>query len=444
MRTLACLALMLLLVLVPGCPVRKFEVRMHRTDDGKVRRELTVWTKNDAGTSAPKPDVLEAARLAYRDPGKEIDPKHSFAGSFEENLPADLVHQGLTNHAFVGQSICPLGRVVTYVERMPGRNDLNALLTDAEELADTLARVWVGWARQQPSLQADPEKLEKLAAFIEGDLRNDLLNIMLMGWRAVTRGNILDNAELADEDKSQSSWWKVDLLGGVSYLVERGYYRPDEVPVPLAISNRVGVRGILRKAAAAMGCAEDGPWPAALERLRDPEAVDAAFEQGLAAAGLTSEAFEQQYAPLMPEIFGTSTRGRVVWQCQTPPLETNGDWDEEKHELAWEAAGRQGCETPQLLFAIWAEPDEEFQKEHLGSVMLAGEPLTKYLGWRAGLAPTELSEWDAFIAGLRPDQDVVKELEQFQFATPTTKPSTMPAEMAASDLTYGAKLILGR
>jgi hypothetical protein len=444
MRKLAFFAVLLPLVLAPGCPVRKFEVRMNRTDDGKVQRELTVWTSEDSKTTAPSPDVLDAAKLAYGDSGNEVDEKFSFVGTFEARLPADLVHEGLANHAFVGTSTCPMGSVVTYVERMPGRSDLVALLTDAGELADTFARVWVAWARQQPSLQADPEKLEKLVAFIEGDLRNDALNIMLMGWRAVTRGNILEDAALDEENEDESDLWQAEYLGGVSYLVERGYYRPDEVALLHESNGRVVMRGILRKAAAAMGCAEDGPWPAALEQLRDPNAVEAAFEQGLAAIGLTSEQLEAQYAPLLPEIFGTSTRGRVVWQCPAPPLETNGDWDEEKHELAWEAEGRQGCETPQLLYAFWAEPDEPFQNEHLGSVMLVGEHLADYIAWRAGLVAAQRNEWDAFIAGLQPDRDVVKQLEQFQFATPTTKPSTMPADAAAGDLTQGAKLILGR
>jgi len=445
MRRIALLAVVLPFVLAPGCPVRKFEVTMMPAEDGSVHRELTVWTEDGETISAPAEDVLGVAKGAYEDAGSADGNKQRFAATFTEVLPADLVHEGLSNHGFVGTTGCPLGRVVTYVERMPGRNDLYALLAGAEELADTAAQVWVAWARQQPSLQAEPEKLAKLVTFIEHELRNDALNIMLMGWRAVTRGNILEDAELDDEDERVSALWLAEFLGGVSYLVERGYFRPSEVGLLDKDDGRTAVLGVLRRATAAMGYGDDEPWPAALERLRDPDAVEVAFEQGLKLAGLTPAELEQRYAPLMPEIFGTSTRGRVVWQGRAQPLETNGTWDEEKRELSWEAVGRQGCETPQLLYASWAEPDEAFQKEHLGRVMLEGEGLAQYVVWRAGLSAAQRREWSAFVAGLRPGENLVDELKQFRFSAPTTLPSTMPAEGAAGEeVTRGAKLILGQ
>ena len=443
MKKLAFFAVVLPFVLAPGCPVHKFEVKMNRTDDGKVRRELTVWTSDDSKISEPAPDVLETARLAYGGTGNEVNKKHSFADTFAEALPADLIHEGLNNHGFVGTTSCPMGQVVTYVERMPGRNDLFALLAGAEELADTVARVWVAWARQEPSLRREPEKLEKLVTFIEDELRNDALNLMLMGWRAVTRANTLEDAD-PDKGEPGTDFWQVEVLGGVSYLVERGYFRPREVALLHEDGGHVALRGVLRKAAAAMGCEADEPLPPALERLSDPDAAEAAFEQGLTLIGLTSEELEQRYAPLLPEIFGTGTWGRVVWHCPARPLETNGAWDEEKRELAWEAAGRQGCETPQLLYAIWAEPDETFQNEHLGSVMLEGERLTKYVSWRVGLSAVQRREWDAFITGLRPSKDVLEELKEFRFSTPPTMPSTQPADQADEGVTRGAKLILGQ
>ncbi len=442
MKKFALLAIVLPCVLAPGCPVRKFEITMKKAADGSVHRELTVWTEDGETISAPAEDVLGAAKGAYGDAGSADGNKQRFAATFTEVLPADLIHEGLTNHGFVGTTSCPMGRVVTYVERMPGRNDLYALLAGAEELADTVAKVWVAWAQQQPSLQAEPKKLAKLVTFIEGELRNDALNIMLMGWRAVTRGNILEDAELDQDSESLSGLWQAEFLGGVSYLVERGYFRPSEVALLDKDDGRTAVHGVLRKASAGMGYGDDEPWPAALERLRDPDAVEAAFEQGLKLAGLTPAELEQRYAPLMPEIFGTSTRGRVVWQGRAQPLETNGTWDEEKRELSWEAVGRQGCETPQLLYASWAEPDEAFQKEHLGRVMLEGERLAQYVVWRAGLSATQRREWSAFIADLRPGESLVGELKQFRFSKPTTMPSTMPAQDSDEGVTRGAELIL--
>ena len=289
--------------------------------------------------------------------------------------------------------------------------------------------------------EREPEKLEKLVTFIEDELRNDALNLMLMGWRAVTRANTLEDAD-PDKGEPGTDFWQVEALGGMSYLVERGYFRPGEVALLHEDGGRVALRGVLRKAAAAMVCEADEPLPPALARLRDPDAAEAAFARGLTASGLTAEDLEQRYTRLLPEILGTGTRGRVVWHCSARPLETNGAWEEEKRELSWEAVGRQGCETPQLLYAIWAEPDEAFQEEHLGRVMLAGERLTRYVGWRAGLSAAQRSEWEAFVVGLQPSEELVERLKEFRFSTPTTMPSSQPVDQADEKPPRGAKLIL--
>lgn len=446
MKRLAFLAVVPPLVLASGCPVHKFEITMRPTEDGGVQRELTVWTEDGQTVNLPGEDVLGAAEKAYGDDGRADGNKRRFGGRFAEILPEDLVHEGLTSHGFVGTSRCALGRVVTYVEQMPGRNDLRALLAEIGEVADTLAQVWVAWARQQPSLQAEPEKLERLVAFIEGELRNDALNLMLIGWRGVTSGSILEDAQLNDEDERLSGLWQAELLGAASYLVQRGYFRPDEIALLRDDESgaAVAMRGILRKAAAAIGCAEEERWPAALERLRTPEAVVAAFEQGLTSAGLSQDEFEEQYMSLMPEILGTGTRGRIVWQGRAQPLETNGTWDGKERELSWDAEGRQGCETPQLLYAIWAEPDKESQIEHFGRVMLEGERLVEYVAWRAGVSAAQCREWDAFIAGLQPSEELADRLERFRFSAPATMPSTQPAIGGEPEITRGARLILGR
>ena len=177
MRRITLFAVVLPFVLAPGCPVRTFEVRMNQGQDSKVHRTLTVWTQDDGSIHAPAEDVLETAKGAYGDADQADGDKQRFAGTFAESLPADLIHEGLTNHGFVGTTRCPMGRVVTYVERMPGRDDLFALIAGAEELADIAARVWVAWARQEPSLQREPEKLEKLIVFIEGELRDLGINL---------------------------------------------------------------------------------------------------------------------------------------------------------------------------------------------------------------------------------------------------------------------------
>lgn len=441
MKKVALLALLLPLVMALNCPANKFAIVMERTPEGKVQRELTVWTGDGSDASEPKEHVLAAAQSAYGGAGAKVGKKQRFSATFAESLPADLVHEGLPNYGFLGTSACPMGRVFTYVERMPGRNDPAELVATANKLADTVTRAMAAWARAQPSLQQEPEKLERLVSFLETELRNDLLNVLLMGWQAVIRGNALHDVGLDEEDDVREFWY-TESLRAASYIVEHGYFLPDEIPLLSEDSGRVIWRGILRKVAREIGCVDGEPLPAALVRLGEPDEFQAAFEQGLKAIGLTMDEFEQQYASALPALFGNDTNGQVVWRCRIKPLRTNGAWDEEKSELAWEATGRQGCETPQLLFAIWPEPDEAFQCEHLGRIMLEGQRLAEYVTWRAGLTDEQLAEWKAFVAELRPGPELIDRLKAFRFSTPTTKPSTMPTEQAADDPTRGAKLIL--
>lgn len=440
MRRLVLLVGGLSLCFTLGCPERKFKIAMQRAPDGRVQRELTVWTADGGKISVPREDVLAAAQAAYEGAGTITDDKHGFSGTFTEGLPADLVHDGLANQGLFVSSESRMGRVLTYLERMPGRTDLVELLTVGEQVADTLTRALSAWARKQPALQNEPEKLERLAAFLETELRRDLLNVLLMGWHAVTRATALEEAG-SSESAPGERFWQAEVGRIGAYLVERGYLRPSEIACLTDGFEPVIRRGVIRKAARALGSGPDEPLPDVLARLDDPAALEAAANEGLAAIGVTEEELDQLFASVLPGFFGTGTNGEVAWRGVAQPLRTNGVWDEHARELRWEARGRQGCETPQLLLAVWAEPDEPYQREHFGRVVLAGEPLYEYAGWRAGLSSAECVEWDAFVESLRPGSGLPEQLAQFRFSDqpspPTAAPATQPSEPPR-----GAALIL--
>jgi hypothetical protein len=441
MRKTALLALLLPLVLAPGCPARKFEITMERTPDGKVQRGLTIWTEENGNVSAPSEDVLAAARAAYAGAGAPDGEKQRFSGVFAEALPADLVHEGLGNHGLFGVSHSRMGSVYTYVERMPGQPNLVELFRVGEHFADTLVRALTTYARQHLELQNEPEKLTRLETFLQTEFRDDVLNLLLMGWQVAIRMRAVADIGIEPPEDHQESFFYVEAARAVNYLVERGYLRADEIPGLLEDEMaRVIQHGVLRKIAVVLGHPADGPWPPALAKLDDPDELEHVLKAAGNSIGMTDEEFGQLLEPVMPSFLGAGTSGRVVWHCAIEPTYTNGTWQPDKGELQWDAEGREGCDPPQMLFAVWAEPDEAFQKEHLGRVMLDGERLAKYGGWRAGLSATQRSEWDAFLASLRPDKDVLEKLKQFRFSTPTTTPSTMPAE---TEPTRGAKLILG-
>jgi hypothetical protein len=444
MRKTAFLALLLPLVMALNCPADRFAIVMERTPDGKVQRELTVWTAEGEDVNPPAEEVLATARSAYDDPGTEVDQKHRFSGTFADRLPPDLVHAGLTNCGVFGSHRSRMGSVLVYMERMPGQPNLVELFRRGEQFTDTLVQALSAWARQQPSLGREPEKLEKLISFLQTEFRDDVLNAMLMGWQAIVRGQGMEDRRLEAADNAEEEFWTAEWLRLANYAVERGYLRPDELPLLSDDSGPLVYRAVLRKAASAMGYSPTEPLPPGLAEIADPDDFDTVLGIGLNAISVSAEEFEEQISPALPMIFGRSTGGTVVWRCKIEPLLTNGTWKAEECEVSWDAAGREGCTPPQLLFAAWAEPDEPFQQRHLGRVMLEGEALAEYIAWQAGLTPPRQAEWDAFVDGLQPGPDLFENLRKFRFRSPEPSPSTAPATAPAEEIVRGAKLILGR
>jgi hypothetical protein len=109
-------------------------------------------------------------------------------------------------------------------------------------------------------------------------------------------------------------------------------------------------------------------------------------------------------------------RLKVRLACPVEPHVTNGEWDGELRQVTW--SGSIGAESAPALFsyAVWAEPDAEFQAEHFGRVVLGGEDLGEYVIWRSGLTEDEGRQWDEFVSGLKPGADLEDELEGFGFA----------------------------
>jgi hypothetical protein len=448
MRRIALLAVGLLtllpLVLAPGCPVHTFEVVMERTDDGKVRRELTVWTADGETISEPAADVLAAAQAAYDALGQEVEKKQQFSGVFAYTLPADLTHEGLGNYGLCATSHSRMGDVLVYVERMPGLSDLVEVCRRGERFADTFVDAATAWARQQPVLQNEPERLEKLEAFLLTEFRDDVLNVLLMGWHAVTRLSfVADRGGDSDLDP-ENPLLQAEAFRFINYAAERGYLPPGTELLATEPLAETVYRGALRKAAQAMGYTQVDPLPPPLDGLVDPNDATAALESGLKAINVAPEEFSAVLEPVMPEILGGNTRGRIVWRCKAEPISSNGTWDAEQGALSWQGLGRKGCAMPQLFFAIWAEPDEVFQQTRFDKVVLCGESLQEYVEWLESLHADQRFEWDTFLDSLEPGPGLVGKLESFRFRSPPTMPASAPATQPSEGVPRGAALILDR
>jgi hypothetical protein len=129
-------------------------------------------------------------------------------------------------------------------------------------------------------------------------------------------------------------------------------------------------------------------------------------------------------------MFGTSSSFTVTWRCPYPPVQTNGKWDEERKELSWAARGRETITPAQMLFAIWAEPAEDYQRTRFGQVALRGEALEAHVNWYQGLSARDQAMWDAFIETLRPGEELIAELERFRLPDASAASPGEPTEGA--------------
>ena len=423
MRKAALLATLLPLVLAPSCPVRRFEVVMESTPDAKVRRELTIWVEEDGRARQPEQDMLDQAQAAYGSAEQAVKGKRTFAGTFAQVLPTDLIHEALTNFALFATTRAPMGAVSCYTEQLPGERRPVEVARAGLTFTNTLVQALTAYVRQHPEIAGEPEKCEKLIGFLETEFRDDVLSMLLIGWQASARLSAVMDSEPRKESPEESVAY-AELFRALSYLVERGYLRADDMALVSEESPAVVARGIIRKIAGVLGYSPTDPLPPALAKLTNPEELDRVLDAGLALIDVSRNEFEGLLEPALPDlVFPNVTEGTVTWRCSAKPLCTNGTWDADDKELRWEGRGRKGCWPPQVLFAVWAQPNASFQREHFGAVAVDGEALTLYVAWREVLTNAQRAQWDAFLDTLRPGKDLVKKLESFRFRSATTRPA---------------------
>jgi len=111
----------------------------------------------------------------------------------------------------------------------------------------------------------------------------------------------------------------------------------------------------------------------------------------------------------------------VRFRLPQRPLATNGEWVDEEL-VHWKARLAPAEEPsnhslPVQCYALWSEPDTEAQKNHFGRVLLNNEELAKYVLWYSGLTADEAREWDAFIDGLTPNDNLLSHVNEFRFSS---------------------------
>lgn len=438
-------------LLAPSCPQTRFLVEMERAPDGGVRRSIRVWIEEDgkeksviralpASRPASRPTTgavrvdqaaapeTQAARLR-RFYGDSIDARGTHSRVFRRGLPADLIDGEFAGFADFGESECPMGRVAVYIERMPGRADMLQTARDAERLVDMVVRASIAYAGMQQDLKSSPQKLERLERFLSSEFRDDILGFLLTGW--------LTTADSAlDDDGGESS---NGALAVGAFLLERGYLDTaalgrgdDGFPMELA-------RGVLRKVASVLGHDPTQPLPPFLSRLLDPDELKDALASGLAANGMTTEQFQELALSLLGD-WGINLSGTILWKCKARPAITNGTWDAEHGYVFWEASSSDAPNLPKVLRAVWVRPNEAFQSEHFGRIVVR-DRLPDYVAWRRSLTDSQIGKWVAFLEGLGPGPGLIDKLEAFRLRA-NSGPDAEGARDRPDPATEGVDIIL--
>jgi hypothetical protein len=215
----------------------------------------------------------------------------------------------------------------------------------------------------------------------------------------------------------------------LSYLIEHGYFKPEEAP---RLSRLFGssqpedqerALGLLTEFLALK--LNNEPNTVALKShtfLSSPRALSKSFDryftstefyktaQSRTAAGGSPVPSPLDVArDLLPATAWLRLFGDSLWvtlAVTAAPISTNGHWNAGPGEITWRATlpGRSAPDpgTPFVAYAVWAEPDELFQKAHFGRAFLSGDRLAEYCFWRRGLDDSEGAAWDAALASLLP------------------------------------------
>ncbi|HUV66853.1 MAG TPA: hypothetical protein VMW24_23405 [Sedimentisphaerales bacterium] len=404
----SCLKYVALLLIIAGCEEYKYCIEM-KPRGQRIERKLTC------PANLPKDKKAAIAKL-YE---KQIDP-NIFWGTFDTNLPSDVGGAG-----FYSTFDTTMGQAAFYSERFRGDDNVNDTLEKVQMIADRCVDFLIGWLEHE--LGDDPNFV-KFKAFCNKNVRHDVKNIAIYFWLS----SILPEHNSAGSEEI--------LTRMKHYLIERGYFDPKQMHLFAAGYEGDG-KQILRllrdRIADEMGYSSPQIAAERLGFLSDTKRAEESMEQYIRTTVFFTKAWEAKKLKendpnaeqpqidvgefIMHDIdfdfdlFSDSTV-EVKLACTSQPSDMNGQWDEQANQVVWLSRIAGNAKLPTFLYASWSEPDRACQEEHFGQVVLAGEALGQYCMWRNNLDEARGKEWDSFILGLNPGQDLEGRLNDFRFA----------------------------
>jgi hypothetical protein len=432
------------LILCAGCEYDKYVIDM-RPEGDSCRRTIVCWRADDDARppkvgpiSQGRADEISKCYPAGKDLPDLEKGKRGFAGAFTGVLPQDVGGAGSYTR-FRSE----MGELFLYVERFRGNPDQARVLARAAYCADQLAEMLALWFASE--MKEEP-RLPQLLDFIRGPLRQDMHNVSLYSWMPQFARN---SQRLTGERPEQFA------VQAAQFLVERGYFRIEDVPVLVASISVQGeretaqmLRLVQRLAATRMGVPADKPLPASLAFLADGKRVAASFDRfrktegfarwlaGIDPKRVTGDPEAKTWnadpddpaGPLLQRMvcvdlwFGQD-KVEVTLHSGERPFSTNGTWEEPTRSVGWAAQLPPQDGLPLLCYAFWSAPDDALQKKRFGKRILENEKLAEYVLWRATLTPQEGREWGEFLATLAPGPELAAKLRAWRFASEKATPA---------------------
>ncbi len=427
-------------LIAAGCSHEVYEIDL-RPNGEKMERTLTFWrvTGSDI-VDAPADEVEQLKKLFPEKLPSEHAKKHTFRGTFGEQMPADVGGRG----TFTRLSTA-MGDVTMYVERFRGEDDLAGQLQKRQQAAANLARLVQGWCQQQFAKEPGYDKLRE---FLQRNLETDLLNVSLYLWPIGPPQ--LDSHQPQVEQEKTATGAAVRIA---QYLVERDYFSVREIPqlarlMEVGGDERAG-RLVAMLIARKLGVPAQAPLPDAIAVLADPARLERSWNKYLestpdykqmlaeweekrktdpaAERPKPTAVYDQHWGVFVQLALAPTDELTLRLHLPAEPHTTNGIWDKAGHKegnkegykegyVEWKQRGID-APFPTLCYAAWGAANDDYQKTHFGKVALDGKELAVYCVWNKGLSDKESAEWNTFVEGLKPGADLTRKIEGFRFST---------------------------
>jgi len=422
-----------MVLVVTGCPHNEYIVQLNPRGNS-IERTLVFYCEDGVNSKTGTPNYQsfgtnELAAITALYPAQNLTndgKRYRVRGEFTNVLPDDVGGAGVYTNLTTS-----LGEAGFYTERFRGNDDLAGMSERRFKAADHLTDLLTGWS--QMALGREPG-YHKLRQFLDGDFRRDLKNLSAYWWEG----------QLASGYKTNADEEFVARFG--QYLLERGYFNTREFPglfsAVSADDKSALLRQIQRLVARKMGVSDSKPVPASLAFLADETTMKKSFDNYLAGTELYRARLRQwkKDRKLKPDLkqpqavdlaseavmnlieleqFDQTDHLVVRLSLPSPPGHSNGRWDGALKQVVWDTAIAERTKTnqwPFACYATWTQANEEFQKEHLGKVALAGDELAQYCLWRSSQDTERGGDWDAFLTGLQPGTRLLERLAAFRFS----------------------------